>query len=168
MLIQLKRLLILNGHLLVLRIHAFGPPPPKDEFSLTSAFHLVHSNKTKSCLYESLWLPQVPIIISFFMLRSLQQKVPTDDVLFKFDVMGPSKCWCCCTHKGESIDHMFATSDLARYLWKWLGLEFDIPTLRNSVRNFLATQWFTKSSNPLVAFLIHIIPLYICWHIWKF
>ena len=53
-------------------------------------------------------------------------------------------------------------------LWTWFGLKFEILLTSNTIRACLAAWWCTTASNPYVAFRLHVTPLFIAWHTWRF
>ena len=65
------------------------------QFSLCSAFQEVRQARNASWLFSLIWHPQIPLKVSFFMLRLLMGRLSLDDILGKFGIQGPSKCFCC-------------------------------------------------------------------------
>ncbi|XP_027170444.1 uncharacterized protein LOC113770234 [Coffea eugenioides] len=92
-------------------------PSTSGNFSLSSAYQIARGVGNRSCLYSSIWSQDLPCNVSFFMLRLLGGRLPVMDILHKFGVVGPSRCFCCSFPCQESLDHIFCTGEVARRIW---------------------------------------------------
>ena len=88
-------------------------PTSSGEFTISSAYQIVRKEGTRSCLFTSLWHRALSSKISFFMLRLLYGRLPLMDVLQKFGILGPSRCFCCnLSSSPETINHIFYTGEV--------------------------------------------------------
>ena len=83
-------------------------PTASGQFSLSYAFHEVRQARNASWFFARIWPPQIPLKVSFFMLRLLIGRLPLDDMLCKLGIHLPSKCFCCSLASGESIEYVFS------------------------------------------------------------
>ncbi|XP_027096008.1 uncharacterized protein [Coffea arabica] len=126
-------IVMLNQYLdagLVARVLAMDPPifqgpdrmvwalTPSDSFSTASAYFLVRQGGHRSWSVAAIWHQCVPLKISFFMLRLLQDRLPTMDRLRGARVQGPSRYWCCQEPRVEDLDHIFCAGEGAKRVWR--------------------------------------------------
>ncbi|XP_027158099.1 uncharacterized protein LOC113759728 [Coffea eugenioides] len=123
-------------------------PTTSGQFSLSSAFQEVRQSRNASWLFSHIWHPQIPLKVSFFMLSLLLRRLPLDDILGKFGVQNLSKCFCCLTAEGESIEHIFATGQLAMAIWDSFGATCGIFLPQVPLRDRLVAWWLSTHSDP--------------------
>ncbi|XP_027170927.1 uncharacterized protein LOC113770609 [Coffea eugenioides] len=71
---------------------------------------------------ELVWMSSASEQFSLsYAFQEIRQRLPLDDVLGRFGVQLPSKCFCCRSATGESIKHIFASGQLAREVWGYFG-----------------------------------------------
>ncbi|XP_027150296.1 uncharacterized protein LOC113750530 [Coffea eugenioides] len=143
-------------------------PCSSGQFTLWSAFHLVRRHANSSFMSRQIWHPVVPLKISFFLLRLLRGRIPVDCCLMKFGVHGPSRCGCCSSPVVKIVEHVFAMGEMASRVWHFFGDPVGISWVGSSFRVCMASWWYGKRGNRQLAFVHHILPLLICWHLWKF
>ncbi|XP_071940013.1 uncharacterized protein [Coffea arabica] len=138
-------------------------------FSLSSAFREVRQARNPSWIFSHIWLPQLPVKVSLFMLRLLMRRLPLDDILGKFGFQLPSKCFCSsmAAAAGESIEHIFSTGQLAVEIWGVFGSSCGICLPAVSLRERLVAWWLSPHSDAQRRHVVSILPSFICWHIWK-
>nr|XP_033513221.1 uncharacterized protein LOC117277902 [Nicotiana tomentosiformis] len=78
-----------------------------------------------------------------------------------------SNCNCCNNPKKETMQHVFVESDAARYIWKAIGSPLGIIPMQLPIRGLINHWWLQKSKNALHKFALQIIPIIICWEMWK-
>ena len=142
-------------------------PTPSGQFSLSSAFQEVRQARNASWLFSRIWHPQIPLKVSFFMLRLLRGRLPLDDILGKFGIQGPSKCFCCSLSEGESIEHIFAQGQLAKAVWDFFGATCGLFLSQVPLRDTLVAWWLSSQSDVHKRLVVDILPSFICWHVWK-
>ncbi|XP_071926144.1 uncharacterized protein [Coffea arabica] len=136
-------------------------------FSLASAYRVAHEGGNSSWLYSQLWLQELPIKISFFMLRLIGSRLLVMDRLHKLGIVGPSRCGCCLYPGQESLDHIFCTGEAAKRIWGYF--EGVVGGFQESftVRHKLVSWWLRPTRNPYLQYLFRLLPSLICWHLWK-
>ncbi|XP_060201107.1 uncharacterized protein LOC132629772 [Lycium barbarum] len=82
-------------------------PDPSGRFTYKSAWDLLRPSRNHTLSAAKTWHCKLPFKVSFFMLRLLHSRLPTDEKIVKFGVNGPSRCCCCKTFKLETIEHLF-------------------------------------------------------------
>ena len=92
-------------------------------FSLASCYEIFREHRHKTFVKKSICLKPTPIKVSFFMSNLFRFKLPTDLILYKFGINGPSRCQCCIHPQEETLQHLFASGDLAMEVWK----QFEMP-----------------------------------------
>nr|XP_027102884.1 uncharacterized protein LOC113724156 [Coffea arabica] len=142
-------------------------PSLSGQFNLSSAFHLVRRHVNRSFMSRRIWHPLVPLKVSFFLLRLLRGRLPVDCCLMKFGVQGPSKCECFPLPSIETIDHVFATGEIASRVWHFFGDPVGISWAGSSFRGCMAAWWYGRRGNRQLEFVHQILPLLICWQLWK-
>ena len=70
-------------------------PSTSGEFSTASAYQVVQQGDNTSRVFSCLWHRVLPLKISFFMVRPVRGRLPVMDVLNRFGVVDPSRCFCC-------------------------------------------------------------------------
>nr|XP_027109142.1 uncharacterized protein LOC113729011 [Coffea arabica] len=136
-------------------------------FLLSSAFHEVRQARNPSWIFSHIWLPQLPLKVSFFMLRLLMRRLPLDDILGKLGFQLPSNCFCCSMAAGDSIEHIFSTGQIAAEIWGVFGSPCGICLPEVSLRERLVAWWMSGRSEPQRRFVVSILPSFIYWHVWK-
>ncbi|XP_060190872.1 uncharacterized protein LOC132620196 [Lycium barbarum] len=64
------------------------------KFTVKTAFNLVRQREEPSILYRKFWIKGLPVKISFFSWILWKAKVPLDDVVKKWGIQFPSRCYC--------------------------------------------------------------------------
>ena len=58
--------------------------------------------------------------------------------------------------------------EMASKVWHFVGDAVGISWIGSSFRVCIAAWWYGKRGNRDLAFVHHILPLLVCWHLWKF
>ncbi|WMV30126.1 hypothetical protein MTR67_023511 [Solanum verrucosum] len=88
---------------------AIWQPNESGIFSCSSAWDLIRQKKDKIIFYSHIWHKQVPFKVSFFLWRTLRNKIPTNDKICSFGVE-PASCVCCMSPGLDSSEHIFITA----------------------------------------------------------
>ncbi|XP_027170023.1 uncharacterized protein LOC113769901 [Coffea eugenioides] len=115
-------------------------PTTTVKFTLSSAYQEVQQAQNRSFVYSHRWRPNLPVKVSFLMLRLMRGRLPLDKVLCNIGFQLPSKCFYCAAAAVETIEHVFFTGGLALEL---------------------------AATSAQGRFLYATLPSWICWHIWK-
>ncbi|XP_071921716.1 uncharacterized protein [Coffea arabica] len=142
-------------------------PSTLGEFSLGSAYQEVREVRESSFMSSRVRHSQIPLRVSFFMLRLLRGRLPLDDALTRFQLHLPLKCVCCASPKCETVDHLFADGDMARTVWRFFGSECSVRHPGPLLRGVLAEWWFKSAPTENLCFILWLLPVFICWHLWK-
>nr|XP_027086471.1 uncharacterized protein LOC113708207 [Coffea arabica] len=136
-------------------------------FSVSSAYQVVSQPAPRSFFLANTWHSLIPAKLSFFMLCLLESRLPVMDVLYLFQVQGPSRCWCCKELGVESLDHIFYTGEIPSLVWQSFeevdgGLD---PAYM--VRHVLAKWWLRITTKSTLKLIYRILPCLVCWHLWR-
>ncbi|XP_071939020.1 uncharacterized protein [Coffea arabica] len=136
-------------------------------FSLASAFQDIRQARNKSMVFDSIWHPQIPLKISFFMLRLLLERLPLPDRLCKLGLHLPSKCFCCDSASEESIEHLFSKGHIASTVWNYFGALCGLTFPGSSLRSRIVGWWLHSYDSEIQRFIGRILSNIVCWQIWK-
>ena len=108
----------------------------------------------------------VPIKMSFFMENLLRGRIPVDEIVRRFAVVGPSICGCCFSHE-ETVDHLFSTGPWASGIWFSLEAIFCVHASRSiGIFQCCVVWWSTVSNNVVHRFVLRILPIILCCFMW--
>ncbi|XP_070057917.1 uncharacterized protein [Nicotiana tomentosiformis] len=138
----------------------------KGHFTCYSAWQMLRRQRNTSFTTTMIWQKKLPFKISFFMLRMLQNRIPTDG-LKRFRLILPSKCLCCNSHKEETTMHLFCESYIAKHVWSFFAQSCGITTRQGDIRQLIMSWWLTKAKNGIHAVILQCLPFIVCWEIWK-
>ncbi|XP_019266683.1 PREDICTED: uncharacterized protein LOC109244105 [Nicotiana attenuata] len=142
-------------------------PENSGVFTCKSAWDIIRKKKGESLTCKKIWHKKMPFKISFFMMRLLQARIPTDDVVKKFGIMIPSKCCCCNNHDEETISHLFSSSQIATQIWSYFCNAYGIRFIKDQIRQTLMNWWLAKERSLVHSMVLQCLPSLICWEIWK-
>nr|XP_027064415.1 uncharacterized protein LOC113690621 [Coffea arabica] len=109
----------------------------------------------------------IPLRVSLFMLRLLMRRLPLDDVLGELGFQLASKCFCCTFVTGETLEHVFSAGQLALEVWAYFQNICGIGSSHDSLRAHLFDWWMSPTPRGRQRFVYDIVPVFICWNIWK-
>ena len=142
-------------------------PSPKGTFSLASAYSTIRDVHHKTSTNVSIWKSPTPIKVSIFMSNLFRFKLPTDLILYKFGIHGPSKCQCCLQPSEESIQHLFSLGMLAQDVWRAYELPLGLWDFETDWRKRCTQMWQINGFKRFSKFCIQLLPSLICWNLWK-
>ena len=64
-------------------------------FSVSSSYQVIRAQECSSFMFSEVWNSVIPIKISFFMVRFLQDWLPLANSLCRLSIHGPPKCFYC-------------------------------------------------------------------------
>ena len=94
-------------------------------------------------------------------------QLPVMDVLHKFGVFGPSRCFCCWHSSQETINHIFCTGEFARQVWGFFEVPIGGFGAAFMIRHKVINWWLKSGRTSYIRFLFRILPALICWNLWK-
>nr|XP_027099065.1 uncharacterized protein LOC113718354 [Coffea arabica] len=142
-------------------------PTTSGNFSLASAFSEIRQTRNKSMVFDRIWHPQLPLKVSFFMLRLLLGRLPLPDRLCKLGFHLPSKCFCCYSASEESIEHLFSNGHIASTVWNYFGAACGLAFPGSSLRPRIVGWWLSSQHSEIRRYIGSILPSVVCWNIWK-
>ncbi|XP_071939025.1 uncharacterized protein [Coffea arabica] len=139
---------------------------PLDIVAEIGRMHPPH-HSTPSPLFNRIWHPGVPLRVSFFLLRLLQDRLPLDCSVWKLGMQGPSRCSYYPSPEIETTEHLFSDGVLALYVWRFFGAPVGVGWSGSSFCICMAARWEGRQRNKLLRFVHQVVPLMIYWHLWK-
>ncbi|XP_027118448.1 uncharacterized protein [Coffea arabica] len=136
-------------------------------FSLFSTFQEIWGARDSSFMSKQCWHTQVPLKISFFMLRLFRGRLPLDDVLTKFQFHMPSKCFCCMDSQAETVKHLILEGELAMAVLKFFGSSCGIRYAGDHLLVVLANWLYKPAKSKRLKFIFRLLPIFVCWNLWK-
>uniref|UniRef100_A0A7N0VKN2 Reverse transcriptase zinc-binding domain-containing protein n=1 Tax=Kalanchoe fedtschenkoi TaxID=63787 RepID=A0A7N0VKN2_KALFE len=118
--------------------------------------------------WNKIWLKEIPNRINAFLWKLQHGVVTVDSFLKAKNIPLASKCRCCCEQpQEETINHLFARSEVARRVWRALGLGSSTRT-RLDLRG-IAKEWFDKANQKTRSGMERILLFSLgIWEIWKY
>ncbi|XP_071918732.1 uncharacterized protein [Coffea arabica] len=136
-------------------------------FTVSSTYQVVRLPGPRSFLLANIWHLLIPAKVSFFMLRLLESSLPVMDILYRFQVQGPSHCWCYNDPKTESLDHIFCTGEIPLQVWQsFEGIDGSLSPVF-TVRHALTKWWLRVTTKSALKLIYRILPCLVCWHLWR-
>ncbi|XP_071920660.1 uncharacterized protein [Coffea arabica] len=136
-------------------------------FTLAAAFQEVRQGCNRSLVFSRIWHARIPLRVSLFMLRLLMRRLPLDDVLGEMGFQLASKCLGCALATGETLEHVFSVGQLALEVWAYFQNICGIGSSYDSLRAHLFDWWMFPTPRGKQRFVFDIVPVFICWNIWK-
>ena len=113
-----------------------------------------------------IWSSRIPLRISIFMWRLLNQAIPLADVLEGLGFNIPSKCPFCSSC--EIVDHLFSQCPLPKDVWNFFERLMDISSVRHlDVLTHLQGFWVRVATFSTTGCLLGVLPSIVCWEMWK-
>ncbi|XP_020266328.1 uncharacterized protein LOC109841800 [Asparagus officinalis] len=94
-------------------------------FSFSSAWNQVRTHYNIFELYNVVWFPYSNPMMSCCMLRSLNNRLPTRNRLFRFGITSIEVCALCYASK-ETRDHLFFQCEFSAFIWKLCRLKLQL------------------------------------------
>ncbi|XP_059315569.1 uncharacterized protein LOC132066235 [Lycium ferocissimum] len=127
-------------------------------FSIASAFKQLRQKRDIMTQSKEIWSKGLPFKISFFMWRLIKKNLPFDDTLTRFGIQPDTRCTCCRVDKQETLNHVFARSELAHRIWKIAEDPLGIKCRHQNVLTTLNHWWTKKPANAMHKALLQISP----------
>ncbi|GLU23479.1 hypothetical protein SLE2022_394790 [Rubroshorea leprosula] len=143
---------------------------PKGTYSTKSAYTILNSNSTEPTTkqFNMLRNKKVPLKVSAFVWKALQNRIPTGDNLLKRGIVGTKDDFLCifCGKHTESATHLFFTCEATWALWQasyaWWGLQ---TVLAYEGWNHLQ-QHVGMLQNGILKQAWYVIWFSVIWSIW--
>uniref|UniRef100_A0A7N0TLI1 Reverse transcriptase zinc-binding domain-containing protein n=1 Tax=Kalanchoe fedtschenkoi TaxID=63787 RepID=A0A7N0TLI1_KALFE len=117
--------------------------------------------------WNKIWLKKIPNRINAFLWKLRHGVVTVDSFLKAKNIPLASKCRCCEQPHEETINHLFAGSEVARRVWRALGLDSNTRA-RLDLRGIFE-EWFDKANQKTRSGIERILLFSLgIWEIWKY
>ena len=132
-------------------------PTPSGRFSVSPVFSIIRQWRPPMVSRRYIWSSRIPLRISIFMWRLLNQAIPLADVLEGLGFNIPSKCPFCSSC--EIVDHLFSQCPLPKDVWNFFERLMDISSVRHlDVLTRLQDYWARVSTSATTGHLLSILP----------
>ncbi|XP_060179779.1 uncharacterized protein LOC132609685 [Lycium barbarum] len=136
-------------------------------YTNSSAFQVNRRRKQDDETLSSLWHNCIPLKISFLGWRACLSKLPFNENLARLGIVDNSNCRCCNTPIRDSMQHTLVEGQAAKYLWESFGSPLGIRHRNWPIKRILKLWRDTATHNSVHKLLVNIVPLVICWEIWR-
>lgn len=126
-------------------------------------FHVLLPN---NIINTHTWHKNIPFKDSFLLWRAFRSKLPANERIANFG-SEPVKCSCCRIQGWDDIDHILTSSPFSHYIWTSFSSLIGMTHRHFPFKNLLMNWWGLESKNEVHKFLIHALPIFICWNLWK-
>ncbi|XP_019264449.1 PREDICTED: uncharacterized protein LOC109242076 [Nicotiana attenuata] len=120
---------------------------------------------------SGVWHKEVPFKISFLTWRVIQDKLSTEDRVAGFGIEIDPICHCCNNNNQnlitENVDHLFCLGEHAKKIWRFFAGPLGIDYNNMNLKMLLLKWWNFKARNCIAKLITRILPLIICWELWK-
>lgn len=145
---------------------AIWTPNENGLFTIASAWDIIRKKRHQDPINHIIWHRNIPFKVCFFIWRALKEKLPTNEILQKFD-KNENDCYCCYNKGKDDINHILVTSHFAMYIWRYHAAKVGAILSNTNLRNQLLQWRNLHTHNQVYKLFIHIIPNFICWNLWK-
>lgn len=129
-------------------------------FSVASAFQVLRQKRTKRPALKVTWGSRIPVRISIFFWRFLNNLLPFPDVLQSYGFQLPSKCPCC--DHVDTLYHSFFDCPIAAAVWSFFFGFF--PDLFSCASLQAVITFCLDSRKPQY---IKMLPIFVTWSLWR-
>ncbi|XP_027158138.1 uncharacterized protein LOC113759763 [Coffea eugenioides] len=135
-------------------------------FKVASALERLQSPSNPLISCKLIWNQRIPLKISIFMWRLLNNLLPFPDILRQFGFHLPSKCPFCPSE--DMLTHCFVDCQTACQVWCWFEHALHLNAgAADSLFLKLQGWWMHSSGKTLFATFAHLLLVFICWELWK-
>lgn len=78
-----------------------------------------------------------------------------------------TECSCCRIPQAETMQHVFVSSEEASRLWSSIDNPLGIQHHDEHIISTLSRWWTTKHYNNIHQMILKVVPIFICYEIWK-
>ncbi|OVA15314.1 Ribonuclease H domain [Macleaya cordata] len=142
-------------------------PTTNGSFTVKSAFDQIRDVASVCPFASFYWANFIPIKLSVFFWRALQNAVPVDTRIQNCMVSLASACVCCTQRQIETFNHLFLQGKIAADLWDHFGSYFGIHRVDFIDFKDLIWAWFNVAPpGSKMGCLAALIPMVIMWETW--
>ncbi|WRX16205.1 Reverse transcriptase domain - like 10 [Theobroma cacao] len=134
------------------------------EFATWSAWETIRQRKSSNALCSFIWHRSIPLSISFFLWRALNNWIPVELRMKEKGIQLASKCVCC--NSEESLMHVLWGNSVAKQVWAFFGKFFQIYVLNPQHVSQNLWAWFFSGDYVKKGHIRSLLPIFICWFLW--
>ncbi|XP_070012519.1 uncharacterized protein [Nicotiana sylvestris] len=135
------------------------------QFTVGSAWENCRQRKEVNNFNSGVWHKEVP----FLTWRAIH--VSTEDRIAIFGIEIDPNCHCCNNNSQnatiENVDHLFCLGEHAKKIWRFFVGPLGIDYNNMNLKMLLLKWWNFKARNCIAKLITRILPLIICWELWK-
>lgn len=109
--------------------------------------------------------------MSFLTWRAIINRLPTDAKVARLGIPLSPTCYCCTNNNIsttlENTEHIFYAGEHAWKIWRLYAIPIGIHYSNINLKNLLQKWWTKKGLNPVVAYITRVLPMVICWELWR-
>lgn len=140
-------------------------PSLQGDFAVKSAYQLVRKRQPTHEVFRHVWHSSIPLKLSIFCWRLLNNLIPFPDILMDFGFQLPSKCPCC--FSSDSVEHFFLHCTLARDVWLFVIHFFDLDfSLEVGLFDLFHQCWDMTGRSLAIRQICRLLPLIVPWALW--
>ncbi|KAJ6731270.1 REVERSE TRANSCRIPTASE ZINC-BINDING DOMAIN-CONTAINING PROTEIN-RELATED-RELATED [Salix viminalis] len=133
-------------------------------FTMYSAWNRVRQVSDRQPIFSKIWHASIPLKISFFIWRLLNDFIPVDTRIQSKGICMVSKCHGC--NDIESLEHLFLFCPSVSLVWNFFAAMFSVSLpVDGSIRHWLSA-WFFSGDYVSEGHIRIIIPILVLWFIW--
>ncbi|KAJ6677481.1 RETROTRANSPOSON UNCLASSIFIED-LIKE PROTEIN, partial [Salix purpurea] len=133
-------------------------------FTMYSAWNRVRQVSDRQPIFSKIWHASIPLKISFFIWRLLNDFIPVDTRIQSKGICMVSKCHGC--NDIESLEHLFLFCPSVSPVWNFFASMFSVSLpVDGSIRHWLSA-WFLSGDYVSEGHIRIIIPIFVLWFIW--
>jgi ribonuclease HI len=129
-------------------------PASSGAFSAKDAWNTVRRHGILFPAAAFLWSSYTPVKWSFTTWRAWMNRMPVDDLMQSRGVALVSKCHCCIAPQIETLDHVFASSQIASQVWKYFGSIFPQDSVHATINVYYMQQWHSPGHKLISSFIL--------------
>lgn len=147
--------------------YSYWMPDNAGNFTCISAWQIMRKRNNVTLSNSKMWHKKILFKISFFIMRALQDKVPTDTAVKRNSINLSSICNCCVNHREETNIHLLSDGNIAKQDWDFFGNTCGIKVKHGHLKKNAMKWWIAKGNNEVHDFILQCLPTVICQEIWK-
>lgn len=138
----------------------------KAKFSVKSTWEYIRPKETPNSIYKKIWVKGLLFKMSFLMWRAWKFMSQVDDRVRRWEIEGPSRCWCCDNPINGTLYHVLLRSYISKrtcsYFASCAGINVTGLYLRKTIM-----QWWNSQIKKDISSYYNDLPSIIIWKLWK-
>ncbi|WRX25598.1 Reverse transcriptase domain - like 10 [Theobroma cacao] len=143
---------------------AYWVPTSDGQFTTKSIWEIVRKRQLVNPMFDLIWHKSVPLTISFFLWRLLQNWIPVEIRLKTKGFQLASKCQHC--NSEESLLHVMWKCPIAIQVWTYFKKFFQINIIHPQNVSQIIWAWLYSGDYTKKGHIRKLMPLLIFWFLW--